>query len=525
MLSRLGIGKRLILAFGLVSVILVISTGIAFVGFRSLRAALADVKDQSAQIVLAKDAQARALNVMTYLGAVAASEETTVQQNYLANIAMARDSYKVNLEALKAKSKTPEMKKLVEAAEAAVAGSRETNNEVLELAKAKRNAEAVKLYAAIAVPKLRLWTDAFDELNARRQSLMEESLKNAETRIQRNTYILLSAGVVAILLAVALGWLITRSIVGPIQGFMGVLGALAEGDLTREATVDSRDEIGQLGTSLNQALVKLRATLREVSGASLSVSSGATELSASAEQMSTTTNEIAKSGDMLHGTTESVASATLEFLASIEHVAGNVKISVGHTDQAVSASEAGAKGTREAAEGMARIKEVTAKIASAVAVIREIAQQTNLLSLNAAIEAAKAGEQGKGFSVVAEEVRKLAERSRQATVEIEKLIQDTHEAVEGGVNSVNSTSSLMTRIQSSIATASGLIREIGTATGEQSGTASEIAKRMEESAREVGQNAVATQELSATVQEISRTASELARVSTTLAEAVSKFKV
>jgi methyl-accepting chemotaxis protein len=212
-------------------------------------------------------------------------------------------------------------------------------------------------------------------------------------------------------------------------------------------------------------------------------------------------------------------------MASVEQVAGNVSVSVDRTCQAVGATEEGAQGSKDAAERMDRIHQATARISSAVAVIQEIAQQTNLLSLNAAIEAAKAGDKGKGFAVVAEEVRKLAERSRAATVEIEQLIKDTHAAVAGGVTSVQATSGLMGRIHGAVTDVAARVREIGVATKEQSGTAGEIAKRMEESAREVSQNAAATQELSATVQEISRTAADLAQVSETMARAVAAFQV
>jgi methyl-accepting chemotaxis protein len=388
-----------------------------------------------------------------------------------------------------------------------------------------KRAEALKLYAEASCPKILLWNSAFAKVNDWRQTRMDEAQEQAERQIRRSTLAILAAGLAAIAAASVLGALITRSITRPVHGFMAVLATVAAGDLTVQARVDSRDEIGQLGASLNQALQRIRATIREVSQSAMAVASGATQLAASSEQMAATTQELARNGELLHSATETVSAATVQFLASVEQVAGNVKVSVDQTDQAVDATVAGAQGNRDAAERMGRIHEATGKISTAVAVIQEIAQQTNLLSLNAAIEAAKAGDKGKGFSVVAEEVRKLAERSRSATVEIEKLIQETHAAVAGGVSSVQTTSGLMSRIHDSIGNVSSLVREIGAATREQFGTAGEIAKRMADSAKEVSHNATATQELSATVQEISRTSMELAQVSETMASAVAKFQV
>jgi len=525
MLNRFGIGRRLTIGFGLIVLIMVFAVGVAVVGFRSLRAALGEVKNQTVQVLLAKNAHAHALQAMAYIGAVAAAEDPALAANDMEVIKAQRAAYGADLASMKELASTDETRKLLADLEAAIATGRESNTRVMELAKAGKHTEAMKVYAEDACPKILLWTSAFDKISGRRQTRMDSAQDRAETAIRRSILAILAAGLVSIAAAAALGYLITHSITRPVRGFMGVLGTVATGDLTVRAQVDSSDEIGQLGNSLNQALQRIQATIREVSQAAMAVASGATQLSASAGQMSATTQELAENGEKLHAATDTVTSATVQFLASVEQVAGNVKVSVDQSDQAVHATEAGAKGNREAAEGMTRINAATARIASAVAVIQEIAQQTNLLSLNAAIEAAKAGDKGKGFSVVAEEVRKLAERSRSATIEIEQMIQDTHAAVAGGVSSVQTTSGLMTRIHDSIGTVASLVREIGTATREQFSTAGEIARRMEESSRQVSHNATATQELSATVSEISRTAGDLARVSETMAMAVAKFRV
>lgn len=357
------------------------------------------------------------------------------------------------------------------------------------------------------------------------QKEMNQAIGEVQAQISLNTRIIIAGTILALLGVAFLAMVITRSIVVPVKGFMVVLDAVAQGDLTIRARVDSKDEIGRLGASLNRALGQIRESLTEVARASASVAAGAAELSASAGQMMVSTQEIAKGGEVLHAATDTVASTVTQFLANVEQVADNVRISVEQTEKAVNATESGAMGGRETAERMALVREATRNISKAVGVIQEIAAQTNLLSLNAAIEAAKAGSHGKGFAVVAEEVRKLATRSSQATVDIEVLIRETHEAVEGGVSSVQKTSGLMNHIHGAIESIASHVREIGAATAEQSCTGGEIARRMDESAREVGQNATATRQLSAAVQEIGRTASNLALVSETMAMAVGRFQV
>ena len=192
---------------------------------------------------------------------------------------------------------------------------------------------------------------------------------------------------------------------------------------------------------------------------------------------------------------------------------------------AVEEADQAARAGQEAAHGMEEIQGVMAQIVRAVQVIQEIAMQTNLLSLNAAIEAAKAGAQGKGFAVVAEEVRKLAERSSTSAQEIEKLIQHTEETVSRGAGSVAFTIQGLQAIDSRVSQISERIQDVKAISARQARTSGQVGVMVKENADQLTRNATATHEMAMTVQEVSTTAENLAQVAEGLRNVMMRFKL
>jgi methyl-accepting chemotaxis protein len=322
-----------------------------------------------------------------------------------------------------------------------------------------------------------------------------------------------------------IAYFVRRVMLRPLGDLAASLTRVADGDFTARAGADAHDEIGDLARTFNDVVNRLGSALREVEVASQSVASGATQLAASAEQIAQTVEDTARVGEDLRQAGGGVQEALLRLGASIAQLDENAAESEARTRAAAHDTEDGARAGQEAEGGMTAIREATGRIIQAIRVIQEIARQTNLLSLNAAIEAAKAGAQGKGFAVVAEEVRKLAERSAAAATEIRGLTDLTEQAVAGGIESVANTLQHLDSIRERIAEVTRQVQGVATLSRNQDEANREVGGLMAQTSDKLRQNAAATQELAATVTEITRTAEELSRVSESLRVLVQRFRL
>ncbi|MDD2733328.1 MAG: methyl-accepting chemotaxis protein [Desulfuromonadaceae bacterium] len=287
--------------------------------------------------------------------------------------------------------------------------------------------------------------------------------------------------VISFIIGIVAALLITRSIKKPVSEGVAVANALAEGDLTVDIEVTSKDEIGQLMGSLKNMVDKLKQVVGDVISATDNVASGSQELSATAQQMS-------------QGATEQAASAE-EVSSSMEEMASSIRQ---NTDNAMQTEKISIKSAKDANEGGKAVVETVAamkEIATKIGIIEEIARQTNLLALNAAIEAARAGEHGKGFAVVASEVRKLAERSQSAAGEISSLSSRSVAIAE-------QAGEMLTKMVPDIQKTAELVQEITASSREQDTGAEQINKAIQQLDQVIQQNASASEEMASTSEEL-----------------------
>nr|WP_320133342.1 methyl-accepting chemotaxis protein [uncultured Holophaga sp.] len=409
--------------------------------------------------------------------------------------------------------------------EASIKALRAARDRALDASRRGETARAMDILNREAQPALAESAKLLQALQEDNQQQVHDLLEDNRRTVKRNEKVGIAVLVVAIGAGFCLAYYLVRRLEQSFSGFQRALDSVAAGDLTVAYVVDAADEVGSMGTTLNRMVEGLRQLMNSVRQGVEGVASGATQLSASAEEMAATAGEIARSAESQQEGSEQMVAAVAELSASIDEVNRGAQASLERLDGALDATQKGDQAGQATHQAMEGITETAGQIGKAVGVIQEIAQQTNLLSLNAAIEAAKAGEHGKGFAVVAEEVRKLAERSSVSAKEIARYIDGANEAIDKGTHTVDATVQVLKQIRMVLDDFATSTRQAAASTSEQATAGGEVARQVEASAQEAQSIASAVTQMSATTGEVARTSSDLHRLAEGLLVQIANFKV
>ncbi|HXU92787.1 MAG TPA: methyl-accepting chemotaxis protein [Gallionella sp.] len=518
------IGTRLFVGFGIILLLLVALWGVGRWGFTSYRGAVSNAFSGDLKIMEhAAGIRAHALGLRRF------------EKDMLINIGSDRDvdkyylSWKgeltqmrgriVGLEAIAVQADDKQMVKELKAnLDVYEAGVTSVYQKIAsgEITTALQANQAMGVYKD-AVHRLVDETKDHAQEASARMAAEEQRLAKFSDRIGNIT---LGISIAALLLGMLTATLITRSISRPLNRMRFAIASIEKDhDFTRRIRIDSNDEVGQTAKAFNNLVATLQQSLSQVVA-------GVSQVSGAAQSLSSSSTQVAQSSSAQSEAASSMAAAVEQMTVSIGQVSDSAREAVDISRKSGDLSAEGGGIIQSASSEMTKIAEAVRhtaavieqlgdhshQISSIVQVIKEVAEQTNLLALNAAIEAARAGEQGRGFAVVADEVRRLAERTSMATEEITRMIAamqgSSHAAVStmssmvekvgGGVELASRAGSSIVRIKDGAEQVVGVVNDISSALDEQSRASNDIACQVEKVAQMTEQNRAAAAETAST---------------------------
>ncbi|MDK8265851.1 methyl-accepting chemotaxis protein [Pseudomonas oryzihabitans] len=539
-MRTLKLSARSAVCFAAVTLLLLVLAVTSAVGLNALYKAEQDVETNwMASIAQTAKIDSLVLRLRLETLRMVASEEEQMKQTAAATIAQARGHLQQEVAAYQALVASPEEQRLADAVSAGAKLYDARLDEIVTLARTRPASEGTAYVNANIRPLTNDLQEKIVALADFNQRGAKQAGELATQTYSHNLWLLGIISAVAVVLTVVLATLYTRSILQPLRQVLAVNRRIAEGDLRVAAQADGRDEMADLMRATVQMQQTLRDTVSHIGEAS-------TQLASAAEEMNAVTEEGSRGLQRQNSEVEQAATAVNEMTAAVEEVARN----------AASASTSAQQSERSTGLGAARVTETVNAIqsltgtvshtseqivalagqaqgiATVVDVIRGIAEQTNLLALNAAIEAARAGEQGRGFAVVADEVRALAHRTQESTREIEQMIGGIQSGSEGAVQAMQRSRDEATATLKIANEAGAALEEIARSITEINERNFLIATASEEQAqvaRSVDQNLVSIRDLSiqtsAGAHQTAAAAHEVSRLAVDMNRLVGRFSV